>query len=58
MASINGFRIDLIVDLILSGDAKMDADELFGRIRAEPPLPDMTKQRTLNDLYRVISDNW
>ena len=48
----------MIITLIMSGDTNMTTEDLFGRIRAEPPIQEVGQQRTLNDLYRVISDNW
>lgn len=56
MATVNGFRIDMIVDLIVGSKSGMDNDELFGRIRSEPPLTEVGQFRTVTDLYRVISD--
>lgn len=58
MANVNGFEMHMITDVILKGDTNMTTEELFGRLRAEPPIQEVGQTRTLNDLYRVISDNW
>ena len=59
MATVNGFKMDHIVDLILSGAVKMDLEELFSRIKSAPPTPEPTVQRTTKDLYDAVTgDGW
>ena len=57
MATVNGFKMDHIVDLILSGAAPMTLDELFSRIKSAPAPENCTVQRTTKDLYDAVTDN-
>lgn len=54
MAIINGFRLDDISNLLLEGDIRINADELFQLIRADTPPNSPTHVKTITQLYQVV----
>lgn len=55
MATVNGFRMDDIIDLITESKVRVGVDELFALIRAEPPKREI---RPKIELVNLIQANW
>ena len=55
MATVNGFRMDDIIDLIADSKVQVSVDELFALIRSEPP---QRETRPKIELVNLLQANW
>lgn len=56
MATVNGYKMDDIIDTLQSGRLSLDVNELFSLLKSQPRQNPKERPRDLQDLLEAVRD--